>query len=205
MDESQWKQMDITIRQSENFRRNFEMLRDYVKHEDNLINQRTSTGNSVQMLLAALFGYIALHADAKKLVIDFEPLRSFRYIEFVEGIYNPGAICLIICLFGICLSWSTYNEVCAAYKAIHSLQEKWDVNRLNLGSALMNNELNANSYERFFPHLVQGFETPKSGGPLPTTRSIMRMWLVFWGILTGWIVIRWIIEFINTLAPRVST
>jgi hypothetical protein len=105
----------------------FIIFRDYVKHEDMLINQRMTWMITIQSFLIATFGF----SYQKKLEIIskiFTEPKSLehRLSEFMLTIQMYNAFLVIICIVGIRMSRITFLITDAANHSIGGLEKKWE-------------------------------------------------------------------------------
>jgi hypothetical protein len=99
----------------------FEVYRDYVKHEDNLKNFRSTWNITIQSFLVATYGF-----TIQKMLEVFE--HGILYRASGEKIlYAYLLICCAICFTGAACNFLTILSVGAAAKAITNLEEKWHI------------------------------------------------------------------------------
>jgi hypothetical protein len=102
------------------------VYRDYVKHEDTLMNVRMTRFLTTQ---AFLFSCYALLNQKRISAGNFELVRSWQ--EFIGDItdvkFRFGALILmLICFFGFFTARGSYISVRAASLAVVALRSKWD-------------------------------------------------------------------------------
>jgi len=103
----------------------YHIYRNYIEHEDTLINFRLTWFLTTQAFLFSAYALInqqRLH-DGK-----FYLIRSFSEIfDYSEGkIHFSSFLVLLICFFGFLLASRSYISLRAASFAVESLQNKWD-------------------------------------------------------------------------------
>jgi hypothetical protein len=104
----------------------YNVYRDYMKHEDTLMNVRMTWFLTTQ---AFLFSCYALLNQKRISAGNFELVRSWQ--EFIGDITDPkfrfGALILmLICFFGFFTARRSYISVRAASLAIVALRSRWD-------------------------------------------------------------------------------
>jgi hypothetical protein len=105
----------------------FIIFRDYVKHEDMLINQRMTWMITIQSFLIATFGF----SYQKKIeiiskVFTDDNLSPQNIVGLMRVIQTFNVFLLIICGIGIVMSMITSSLLEAARLAISGLEKKWN-------------------------------------------------------------------------------
>ncbi len=100
--------------------RRFDIWRDYIKHEDNLINNRVTWFVAFQSFLIATYGII--FSNTLRVLAGDHNLTQDGYIAFVLTAY---CILLMINIAGLGTAHSTYVSVMAASNAIRQLALDW--------------------------------------------------------------------------------
>jgi len=103
----------------------YNAYRDYVKHEDTLMNVRMTWFLTIQ---AFLFSCYALLNQKRISAGNFELVRSWQeFIDITELKFKFSLIILVlICFFGYFTARRSYISVRAASLAIVALRSKWD-------------------------------------------------------------------------------
>jgi hypothetical protein len=103
----------------------YNVYRDYVKHENTLMNVRMTWFLTTQ---AFLFSCYALLNQKRINTGNFELVRSWQeFVDITELKFRFGTLILmLICFFGIFTARRSYISVRAASLAILALRNKWD-------------------------------------------------------------------------------
>jgi len=114
----------------------YNVYRDYVKHEDTLMNVRMTWFLTMQ---AFLFSCYALLNQKRISAGNFELIRSWQ--EFIGDITDMKfkfsiIILMLICFFGYFTARRSYISVRAASLAIVALRSKWDTEFAQNGAFL---------------------------------------------------------------------
>ena len=149
----------------------FTLIREYMKHEDDLINNRTTWLNTIQSFLIAAFGItfqksIELLSSSANKIDDLAIIRGYQYLSTVFS------------LVGIGTSIIAWYAILAAVNSINALRDKWSTSPY---------------YERhkdFLPGIVGGGHPGAHEGGTRFALWLPRFFLVFWiiiefSILTG--------------------
>lgn len=100
----------------------FTLYRDYLEHEDGLINYRTTWLVSVQSFLIATFGF----SYQKKFEVLGQAITKCTVGELEVTIYLYDFFLFLLVLIGIVTSRAAIRSVKAAVLAIGALQKKWE-------------------------------------------------------------------------------
>ncbi len=114
----------------------FNVYRDYIKHESNLMNVRMTWFLTAQ---AFLFSCYALLNQKRISAGSFEFVRSWH--EFISDITDlklkfSTVILMLICFFGYLTAHRSYISVRAASLAIMALKNKWEADTAQNGAFL---------------------------------------------------------------------
>jgi hypothetical protein len=157
----------------------FTLFRDYVKHEDMLINQRMTWMITIQSFLIAMFGF----SYQKKLeiiskVFTEKSLLEDKLVGFMQTVQTYNVFLIIICMIGIGMSWITGYLLEAANLSIGGLEKKW--------------ETTSELYEiKHLPKLTGGYDADIKAKETGKKLSILltRFFIGFWAFLVIFIII----------------
>ena len=97
----------------------YKIFRDYVEHEDTLVNNRLLWNINIQGFLFATYGFT---------IQKLAEVQAIRNQEIVVGTGTVAMRCLIVFLpvLGISISYLSWKGVKAAQNAIARLEGEWD-------------------------------------------------------------------------------
>lgn len=107
---------------SEQLDKLFILYRDYLKHEDVLINYRTTWLVSVQSFLIATFGF----SYQKKFEVLAQAIEKSAVAKLEISIYLYDFFMVLLIVIGVFTSVAAMRSVSAAVLAINELKEKWE-------------------------------------------------------------------------------
>lgn len=178
----------------------FKIFRDYVEHEDGLINNRLTWNTTIQAFLFTVYGFsVQKLADihAKPGTQDITEKALF-WLTFVLPVFGGG------------ISYLTYKGVMAAQRAIENLEQQWDEivkceyptenpgllpKLIGGGStkvAAFHDELHASELKRHHVVVNWGFTAPK---------RFPRFFEVAWALLFLYDLIPWVRYFCSLWKP----
>ncbi|MDD2800022.1 MAG: hypothetical protein PHE96_01075 [Methylococcales bacterium] len=99
----------------------YSLLRDYIKHEDDLINQRMTWLMSVQSFLIATFGF----SYQKKFEIVSKALINKETQALGFSIVEYDLFLIMLIVVGIATSYFALQSIEAATHSITQLRERW--------------------------------------------------------------------------------
>jgi hypothetical protein len=140
----------------------FREIRNYIEHEDNIINARTTWFMTFNSFLFGGFSLVIVGMTAKQPELELQQLRAI--------------IVLLFSAIGVALAVTTNLSVRAAYSAIRKLRIFWSTHYEPLDLSL--------AAVPIFPHII-------GGGPnerVALKGRILSLWMPFW---TGsaWLII----------------
>lgn len=100
----------------------YALYRDYLKHEDGLINHRVTWLVGVQSFLIATFGF----AYQKKYEILSKALLDEEICKLGFSLYLYDAFLIFLVVIGVCTSTSALKSVGAATLALENLRSGWN-------------------------------------------------------------------------------
>lgn len=105
----------------------YNLFRDYLKHEDDLINNRLNWNFTIQGFLFAAYS-LSLHKIADiKLALLQNTIETSRlaYVHLFHTLFDLHLLLTALALAGINVSGFVYLSVRAARIAIHELESRW--------------------------------------------------------------------------------
>jgi hypothetical protein len=107
----------------------FEIYRNYIIHEDDLIASRTGRFFSVQSVLFG--GYAALNIDNLKQLNTVKLQETMQKIQFDgSNLGYDDVLAGMVALFGLVAAIASMNSLLAARNALSALREKWELDIL---------------------------------------------------------------------------
>jgi hypothetical protein len=101
-------------------------FRDYVKHEDDLINHRLNWNFTIQGFLFAAYGFCMQKvADVRTALLPHSSEPNFPNAAAIGSIRELQALMIVICLVGFAVSVFVWIGVKAAQIALKEIEEKW--------------------------------------------------------------------------------
>jgi hypothetical protein len=118
----------------------FSIYRDYVEHEDSLINQRVTWFLATQALFFYIYGFFLLERIKPRAgglsSFDFTDVQGLLKTPFFHPSINFDLLMpCIICYFGFFASLRSYQSIMMGHRAIGRLREKWEVDVLGAKGA----------------------------------------------------------------------
>lgn len=150
----------------------FSLYRDYLKHEDGLINYRATWFVGVQSFLIATFGL----SYQKKFEVVAQAIKNCSIGQLKGSIYLYDISLFLLVIVGIFSSYAAISSIRAAVEAIDELQRKWKEEIIQ-GQTL-----------HHLPNIIGGGmkDTVKDGAELALNLPVffLRFWtgVVFFGV-----------------------
>ena len=106
----------------------YNIYRDYVKHEDSLVNVRVTLFLTVEAFLFSAYALLNQQKLQNGNFLIVSTTEEFR-ARFASGLFNFNSfLLLLICSFGFLVARRSYVSVRAAKLAIETLNRGWDEN-----------------------------------------------------------------------------
>lgn len=172
--------------------RAYDRFRDYVVHEDDLINQRTTWMITVQSFIVATFGFgvqkkleVASGLATLRLFCSSEKVDQLKSIPIATG--QLDTLLYGLCLLGGVIAYFTLRSVNAAASAIEHLKADWDRAVREFLRSGRGDEL------KFLPGLTGGGSSlaASEGFQLPTWLPLIFVW-------------GWVVAFLTLIGIRVG-
>ncbi len=105
----------------------YKIFRDYLKHEDDLINNRLSWNFTIQGFLFAAYVFsLQKIADIRLGLLNNSVVTErIKQLKVLHTLYDLQLFLVIVAALGVSVSFLVYLSVSAARLAIQSLEEKW--------------------------------------------------------------------------------
>jgi hypothetical protein len=149
----------------------YSIFREYIQHEDNLINQRTIWLMSVQSFLIATFGF----SYQKKFEIVSNALFKLKTFPpaFCTSLVFYDIFLLSLVVIGVGTSWVAIKSVGAAVNSLNKMQEDWnDPHRADLKEVM--------NYCLHLPNLTGGGHKKASEEGIKFARGLPVFFLILW-------------------------
>lgn len=145
----------------------FELYRDYLKHEDNLVNHRLTWLVSVQSFLIATFGF----SYQKKFEVISQAILDSKLSALENTIFLYDWFLFFLVLIGLGTSFSAWRSVSAAVRAINRLKLGW---KKIIGSQPQHYHL---------PDITGGGDEKASDDGVRLSLGLPRFFLFFWLVI----------------------
>jgi hypothetical protein len=153
----------------------YSLLREYIQHEDNLINHRTTWFLTLNSFLFAIVGILANVSEEPKL---FRPSEVLLFLIMISTI-------------GIVVSATSGMSVYAAYNSIKALKaiwvDKYEPEAIDFGGKATGSLLDRPDNElRFDPKMIFPYVKGGGGNRLNARRGRVIAYSLFWWIGLCW-------------------
>jgi hypothetical protein len=172
MEDKDWRARDVSLRNDESVRKLFEIYRDYTKHEDSLVKERTTTGLSIQAVLFAGVGFAIIKIDPSSSYGSCAINKTYGVFEFFKYWWHLSAIGLAF--IGMVAARMTLASVGAAELALGKLRDRWDALQAALAQS--------SKVAQMLPSLTHGYNEHFEGG-IQTAKTIPRLALIVWVVI----------------------